>query len=198
MSLKENIDMIKDELSQEEKLFASAVQTERFVKKYKSPLIGAIIAIVLVVAANALYQNKIEGEAARSNAAYLTLQKSPNDEAAIAELKENNMPLYEAWSLQQAMEKEDTEALEGLKKSSSSVISDIASYQLATMKKESAALNEYALHQNAIFKDLAIFNEAVLLIQQGKSEQAKERLKQINENSSLYKMVTMLQHYGVK
>lgn len=198
MSLKENIDMIKDELSQEEKFFASAVQTERFVKKYKTPLIGAIVAAVVVVSANALYQVKVDGEVERSNAAYTTLQKTPADEAAIAQLKEDNPPLFEAWSLQQAMEKQDMEALKKLTTSSSPVISDVATYQLATMEKDAAALNAYALNQNAVFKDLAIFNEAVLLIEQGKADEAKARLKLIDEKSSLYKMVTMLQHYGVK
>ena len=35
VSLKENIEMVKNELNSEEQFFEKAVQTERFVKKYK-------------------------------------------------------------------------------------------------------------------------------------------------------------------
>jgi hypothetical protein len=198
VSLKENVDMIKDELSQEEKLFASAVKTERFVKKYKSPLIGAIVAIVVVVSANTLYQAKVDGEIERSNEAYAALLKTPSDEKMMSQLEENNKALYEAWLLQQAMQTGNADSLKSLEKSSSQVITDLATYQLAAMNKDKEALNAYALNQNAILKDLAIFNEAVLLMQEGKNEQAHERLKLIDEKSALYKMVTMLRHYGVK
>ncbi|MDF1881362.1 hypothetical protein JHD50_08620 [Sulfurimonas sp. MAG313] len=92
----------------------------------------------------------------------------------------------------------DETKLARLVNSSSSVVSDLARYELATLKKDKAALNTYSLSQDAVLKDLAILNEAVLLIQEGKTEEAQARLKLIDEKSNLHKMVVMLQHYGVK
>ncbi len=198
MSLKENIEMVKDELNQEEKFFESAVKTERFVKKYKMPLLSVIIAFAVIVISNALYQSYAAEKISRSNEAYLTLLSTPDDAQASQILKENNQALYDAWQLQTALKNQDEKVLEGLKKSSSALVADLAAYELATIKKEKAALNAYALNQDAVMKELALLNEAVLLMQEGKNDEAKARLALIDERSSLHKMVTLLRHYGVK
>ncbi len=198
MSLKENIKIVKEELSQEEKLFESAVKTERFVKKYKMPLISAVVAIFVVIVGNSIYQTNLENSIESSNEAYLKLLNTPDDKDAIQVLKENNAQLYDAWQLGLALEKHDEGLLESLKSSSSDVVSDLAAYELAALKKDKRALNDYALNQNAILKDLALLNEAVLLMQEGKTDEAKARLNLIDEGSSLKKMVMLLQHYGVK
>lgn len=198
MSLKENIDMVREELSQEEKLFAGAVKTERFVKKYKMPLIGLLVAIVLVIIANSLYQISVSKAVESSNEAYVTLLNDPKDSAAQAVLKENNRALFDAWQFKQAVENQDEALLLGLSNSPSDVIADLARYEAATLKKDKNDLNTYTLKQQAILKDLAILNEAVLLMKEEKIEEAKARLKLIDEKSPLKKMAMLLQHYGVK
>ncbi len=198
MSLKENIDMVKEEFSQEEKFFASAVQTERFVKKYKLQLISVLVAIVVVVIANALYQASVEQSIERSNKAYLTLLSNSDDAEAAEVLKENNPALYDAWQFKVAREKADQAGLKALTASSSDVIADLASYELAALNKDKTALNNYSLEQGAIMKDLAILNEAVLLMQEQKIEEAKKRLSLIDEASPLKKLAMLLQHYGIK
>ncbi len=198
MSLKENIDMVKDELSQEEKLFAGAVQTERFVKKYKLQLISALVAIVVILVSNSIYQASVAQAIESSNEAYLTLLSNSEDVKAAEVLKENNPALYDAWQFKQALEKGDEAVLKSLRSSQSSVVADLASYELAALKKDKTALNEYALNQDAVLKDLAILNEAVLLMQEGKTQEAKTRLGLIDESSSLKKLAMLLQHYGIK
>jgi hypothetical protein len=198
LSLKENIDMVKDELSQEEKLFAGAVQTERFVKKYKLQLISALVAIVLILVSNSIYQASLEQAIESSNEAYLTLLSNSEDEQAAKVLQENNPALYDAWMFKVAVEKNDEATLDTLSSSKSSVVADLASYELAALKKDKTALNEYSLNQDAILKDLAILNEAVLLMQEGKTQEAKRRLALIDESSSLNKLAMLLQHYGTK
>lgn len=198
MSLKENIDMVKEELNQEEKFFESAVKTERFVKKYKMPLISTIAAIIVVLVGNGIYQANLSSSITASNEAYLTLQTNPEDEAAVQALKENNTALYDGWKLQTALKTHDEAALEALKSSSSKVVADLATYELAALKKDKAALNEYALNQDAVLKELALLNEAILLMKEGKTDEAKARLSMIGDKSSLEKMVKLLQHYGVK
>ena len=190
--------MVKEELNQEDKLFETAVKTERFVKKYKMPLISFLVAVVAVLIGNSLYQLNLSQTISKSNAAYLTLLSSPSDTEASKVLKETNPELYDAWQLKVALEGADEVKLEALKSSSSSVVADLASYELAALKKDKAALNEYALNQDAILKDMAILNEAVLLMKEGKTAEAKERLSLIDEDSSFKKMVALLQHYGVQ
>lgn len=190
--------MVKEELNQEEKFFESAVRTERFVKKYKMPLISTVVAVIILLVGNSVYNINLSNKISKSNAAYLTLVNSPDDIEASKVLAENNPELYEAWQLKMALETADEKKLESLKASSSDVVADLASYEVAALKKDKAALNEYALNQDAILKDMAILNEAVLLMKEGKTAEAKERLKLIDEDSSFKKMVTLLQHYGVK
>lgn len=198
MSLKENIDMVKEELSQEEKFFASAVKTERFVKKYKTPLLSVFIAIFIVIVANSLYQaNKTEAIES-SNEAYMKLLANADDSEAKKILKENNEALYDAWQLKLALEQKSEVSLAGLTSSKSEVIADLARYELAALKKDKAALSEYAFNQEAIYQDLAIMDEAVLLMQEGKTKEAKARLSLIGDKSALKKLSMLLQHYGVQ
>lgn len=198
MSLKENIDMVKEELNQEEKLFESAVRTERFVKKYKMPLLSVVATIIVVLVANSVYQMNKAASISKSNEAYMTLLAQPEDSVANNVLQENNPALYDAWKFQRALKANDEAALESLKASSSSVISDLASYELAALKKDKTALNEYALQQGSVLKDLAILDEAVLLMQENKTAEAKARLALIDEGSPLKKLAMLLQHYGVQ
>ncbi len=198
MSLKENIDMVKEELSQEEKFFAGAVQTERFIKKYKVQLISTLGAVVFVLIVNTIYQASVQHAVESSNQAYLTLLANSEDAKAAEVLKENNPALYDAWQFKIAREKADEDGLKQLASSSSDVIADLASYELAALKKDKSALNEYALKQNAILKDMAILNEAVLLLQEKKIDEAKKRLSLIEDTSSLKKLAMLLQHYGIK
>ena len=198
MSLKENIDMVKEELNQEEKFFASAVKTERFVKKYKTPLISILVAIFIVIVANSVYEaNKAEAIVS-SNEAYMTLLANADDTQASTILKENNAALYDAWQLKLALEQKNEALLTSLTSSKSEVIADLASYELAALKKDRTALSEYALNQEAIYQDLAIMDEAVLLMQEGKTKEAKARLSLIGDKSALKKLSMLLQHYGVQ
>ena len=161
-------------------------------------MISILVAVIVVLVGNSIYQINLSQTISKSNAAYLTLLSAPGDTEASKVLQETNPELYDAWQLKIALEAADIEKLTSLKKSSSSVIADLASYEVAALNKDKAALNEYALNQDAILKDMAILDEAVLLMKEGKTVEAKERLKLIDEDSSFQKMVSLLQHYGVK
>ncbi len=198
MSLKENIDMVREELNQEEKMFENAVRTERFVKKYKTPLLSAIVAIIVVLVGNSIYQANLESKMINSNAAYMTLLSTPTDTNAMKVLKENNAPLYDAWKLQVAIADSDEKTLQELSGSKNQTISDLATYEVAALKKDVQALNAYAQSKEAMLKDMALLDEAVLLMQAGKTEEAHQRLNLIDEKSSVKKTAMILQHYGVK
>ncbi len=198
LSLKENIDMVREELNQEEKMFENAVRTERFVKKYKTPLLSAIVAIIVVLVGNSIYQANLESKMLNSNAAYMTLLGTPTDTNAMKILKDNNAALYDAWKLQVAIADSDEKTLQELSGSQNKIVSDIATYEVAALKKDVQALNAYAQKKDAILKDMALLDEAVLLMKAGKTEEAHKRLNLIDEKSSVKKTAMILQHYGVK
>jgi len=198
LSLKENLHMVKDELNTEEKFFEKAVMTERFVKKYKKLLIGTVAVIVVVVAANIVYgiseQNRIES----ANATLTELQTNPKNEAALASLESLSPALHDAWIYSQAIANNNVAALEKLKSSKALIINDVATYEAAQSKNDLASLESYTEKQNAIYKDLAYVMSAAVLMQDGKIDEAHNKLSMIGTHSPLAKVATTLMHYGVK
>ena len=190
--------MVKDELNTEEKFFEKAVMTERFVKKYKKLLIGTVAVIVVVVAANIVYgiseQNRIES----ANATLTELQTNPKNEAALASLESLSPALHDAWIYSQAIANNNVAALEKLKSSKALIINDVATYEAAQSKNDLASLESYTEKQNAIYKDLAYVMSAAVLMQDGKIDEAHNKLSMIGTHSPLAKVATTLMHYGVK
>ena len=78
------------------------------------------------------------------------------------------------------------------------MIADLATYGVASATKDVTALNSYAMKENAIYKDLAIVQEAVMLMQSQKVDKAHEKLSQISVQSPLSQVANALMHYGVK
>ncbi|MEA2112174.1 MAG: hypothetical protein U9P71_09020 [Campylobacterota bacterium] len=197
MSLKENIDMVKDELNSEEKFFENAVKAERVWKKYKTVIIGGVIAVVAVVAISAINDANVEAAAQDSNAAYATLLKGP-DSAAEKELAALNPSLFNALKFSNAVTSGDVESLQALSVSDDDVISDLATYELAVINADEKALASYTSKQNAIYKDLAILENSLLLMKSDQNQKAQQKLSLISEDSPLYKVAKSLMHYGVK
>ena len=197
VSLKENIEMVKNELNSEEQFFEKAVQTERFVKKYKKPLIGLITAAILAIGTGSAYdiytQNKID----QSNAAFNVLMADPDDQAAQEQLKTLNPKLYDVWSLSKALKSKDQETLRTLQSSKALAVADLAAYELSAIEEDAEGLESYAQKSGALLKDLALIEAAVLLMEKGDVKSAKEKLSMIDINSPLYESAQSLAHYGV-
>ncbi len=198
MSLKENISMVKEELSTEEQFFEQAVKTERFVKKYKKPLIGLVVAIGLGVVGTVGYDAYVASKKDAANAAFMTLQIHPDDGKAQQTLKANAPLLFDAWRMSVAIKNGDVKTLQTLASSKAPQVADISTYEAAALQKNEKALDGYAYKQDAIYKDMALIDEAVLLLQAKKSEQAHQRLKMIGSESPVYPLAMALMHYGVK
>lgn len=190
--------MVKEELNSEEKLFESAVKAERFVKRYKTPLIAGVAAIAVFLGGYAAYSVSVENRIASSNAAFAALQNDPADAAALETLKELNPQLHDVWRLTQAMQNSDTAELEALAASGVDVVADLAAYRSAVLKNDAAAIGSYAANNDAIYKDLALIEAAVLLMRSGKSDAARVKLNNVAVDSPVYKVARLLMHYGVK
>ncbi|MEE8588587.1 MAG: hypothetical protein V3S80_04490 [Sulfurimonadaceae bacterium] len=198
MSLKENIEMVKNELNSEEKFFEKAVQTERFVKKYKKPLIGVITAAILAIAAGSAYNITTQNKIDQSNAALNVLMADANNQVAQEQLKTLNPKLFDVWSLSQALKSKDLEALRGLQNSKALVVADLAEYELSAIQEDEAGLQAYAQKSSALLKDLAAIEAAVLLMDKGDKAAAQAKLSMIDINSPVYQLAQSLAHYGVK
>jgi len=198
LSIKNDIDMVKEELNSEEKFFEKAVVTEKFVKKYKKPMIGVLVAIVLVVGANIAYDMKEKSRIASANEVLEKLHSNPADKASLDELKSLSPKLHDALILSQAIADNDIDKLKSLKDSKTSLVQDVASYELAQISKNLSSLESYSSKEGVIYKDLALVQSAVMLMNKGEVEKAHEKLAYISTNSNLSKIATALLHYGVK
>jgi hypothetical protein len=198
LSLKENIEMVKDELNSEEKFFEKAVMTEKFVKKYKKAIIGSIIAIVVIVAADIAYtvneQNRVES----ANETLALLEKNPNDSVALARLETLSPALHDVWVYSQAIVNQNASKLKELHTTKALVINDTSVYETAQLSADKKALDTYAQKDDVIYKDLAYVMEAVLLLEDKKIEEAHAKLSLVALNSPLADVATALMHYGVK
>ncbi len=198
MSLKNDIEMVKEELNSEEKFFEKAVITEKFVKKYKNVMIGSFVAVVLLVGGNVAYDINKAGQISAANETLTQLQTNPSDSAALARLSNLSPALSDVWTYSQAITNKDVATLESLENSKTMIVSDLVAYELAQDSKDVAKLDSYATKQNSIYKDLAQVQSAVILLNEGEMDLAHSKLSTINDNSSLSKIAKALLHYGVK
>jgi len=198
LSLKENMEAIKEELSSEEKFFESAVRTERFVKRYQKPLIAAVAVSLLAVVGAIGYQAYTNAKIESSNTAFNLLMVNPTDTKAEQTLKNDNPELYDLWKLSRGIAQNDVTLLEGLKSSETFGVSDIASYEAAAIKGDIQSLEEYTKKQGALYKDLALLELAISAIEKGDVKTAHQKLALISEESPLYQVAGALSHYGVK
>ncbi len=197
MSIKEQVEFAKEELTQDEKLLAGLIKAERFYKKNKL----ALIALAVIVFAGGIgyaameYINNRKLEAA--NVALLKLDKNPDDSSAMKQLEENDPKLAALFMLKKASETGDIKRLESLSRSKDALVADLASYHLGVWQADAEKIKKYRMKSGALLKEFALFDEAYLLMKNGKESEARERLSLISEDSPLSAVAEMLAHYGI-
>jgi len=191
MSLKENVDYVKDELNSEEKFLESFVRVERFYKKYKVIIILALIVIAGIVIG--LYatkkiqaSNKLD-----ANIAFNQLMENPNNDEAKNTLKEKSQQLYELALYAQSLNKDQISETE-LK-----YFKELVAYQKALEAQSIKELNDVSMEKDFLLKEFAIFNKALIQTQEGKYEDAKATLKLIPSTSQVNDLATALKHHLV-
>lgn len=199
MSLKTDIEMVKEELTSEEKFFEKAVVTERFVKKYKNVMIGSVVAVVLFVAGDIAYNVNKQNTIDSANATLAELQKSatPNP-ATVARLSSLSPALSDVWNYSQALAHKNIVEMEKLTKSKTILVGDLATYNVAQNSNSVVKLDAYSAKEDAIYADLARMQSAVILMNEKKLDEAHKVLSMINLNSPLSQAASALMHYGVK
>jgi len=190
--------MVKEELTSEEKFFEKSVITERFIKKYKNIIVGAVVVVIVIIGANIAYNANESSRITAANDVFNELQMNPSNVGDLARLKALSPALHDAFLYSKAIADKNIDTLKKLKSSKSLLIGDLATYESAQNMKDASMLSSYTLKQDAIYKDLARVQNAIILMNDGKTDKAHELLKLISDTSSLNKVVQALLHYGVK
>ena len=191
MSLKENVNYVKDGLSSEEKFLEGFVKTERFYKKNKLLIIAAIVIVVGgligLYATNYIQgQNKLE-----ANIAFNKVLENPKDAQAMGVLKDKNEQLFQVAQYLNAV-KDGKIADVQIK-----YLEDLTKYQKALASKNTNDLNTVSMQNDFLLKEFAIFNKALIQANNGKFEDAKATLKLIPTDSKVNDLVNVLKHYLV-
>ena len=189
MSMKENVDFVKEELNSEEKFLEGSVKVERFFKKFKALIIGIVaILIVAFIAFNVKNYND-EKNTIAANIAFDKVIADPSDKEALNTLKESNKKLYEvALYLQAKKEGEYPET-------NITYLKELTQYQKALSSSDVSALNTLSMQNDFLLKEFAIFNKALILVNEGKYEEAKVALNLIQKSSIPSELSSLLQHH---
>lgn len=192
MGIKENIKAVRDELTTEEQFLEGMIKTERFFKAKKRYIVGALILAVIGTAGYGINSMMEQNRLKSSNDALVVLLKDPQNVNALETLKQKNEKLYEIFVLQQAIEKTDNDALSKLSKSKTSLVSDIAGYQLAQTE-------ETAVVKSELMSGLAALQVGYALLKENKIDEAKLQFATIEPTSALKQIAQNLEHYqGLK
>ncbi len=186
MSVKENLNFIKEEISTEEKFFEGFFKLEKVWEKYKLVIIGGgVLAVASFIGINVNEyldtQNKI-----KANTAFNILLENPKDSSAMAILKDTNPKLL-------------TIATHLASKQNTAVniqfIDKISTFNMAMDKNDLEKLNKTILDSKFLLKEYAIFQKALAQTLNQKYTDAKETLKLIPTSSPVVKLSSKLNHY---
>jgi len=190
MNIKNNMDYIKNELSNEEKIFENFVKIEQFLKKYKKTLLVLIIVLILG-SLGVFITNKINKASLYEANIALNDFLEKNDQNALETLKKKNTQLYELALY--------LEAKKDLKEANISIpyLKELLNFQLAVANSNQELLDNVSKNSNFLLKDYAIFNRALLLTNEQKYSEAKTLLQEITKESKAYDLALLLKHYLV-
>ncbi|MDX4038800.1 hypothetical protein [Aliarcobacter skirrowii] len=187
MSIKDDVNYLKNELNNEEKLLENFVKLERFFKKYKK-IIYVLILLAIITPIAIFTKNKIdESNLYKANIA-LNNYLEQGDESSLQYLKNKNQSLYEV-ALFLTAKKELSEI-----NISSKYLKELLEYQIAAKEMNFDKLDALRKNDDFLIKDYAILHEAIILVNQEEYEKAKAILEEINQDSKVYELAILLKH----
>ena len=190
MSLKDNVNAIKEELNAEEQFLESVIKAEGFWKKYKTFIVAIAVIALVAVLAKAVMGYMHEQNILASNEAYATLSKNANDTQALETLKSKNPKMYEMYLFERGTKSTDVASLKALQgEIKDPILASLLSYQIASLEKNISSMSV------DVAKEYALLQEAYLLLQNDKIKDAQAKLSQIAADSSLRAVVDNLKHY---
>lgn len=190
MSLKENVNAIKEELSTEEQFLESVIKAEGFWKKYKKIIIAVAVLVVVGLLSKVVMDYMQERNLEASNKAYNLLLNDSNDAAALATLKSTSPKLYEMYIFKNSMATSDVSVLEKSQTDiKDPVLKNLITYQIASLNKKVSAVDA------GVAQEFALVQEGYQLLKENKIKEAQAKFAQISADSSLRSLVSNLTHY---
>ncbi|MDN5113676.1 tetratricopeptide repeat protein [Aliarcobacter butzleri] len=188
MSLKEDVGYIKNELSSEEKFIENFVKGERFFKKYKTLIIAVVVILIIGLIGFTIKKSMDNSNKYDANIALSQFLEN-GDEKALETLKNKNEKLYEVALFLQAKKDNKIPSIE------LPLLKELVKFQTATASNNIEELNSLSMQNDFLLKEFALFNKALILVNEGKYEEAKKELSQISQTSKAYELATLLNHY---
>lgn len=183
MAIKDDVKAIKEQIGAEEQFLESVIKGERFFKKYKFPIIGAVILLVVFGVGYSITDYLKTKRLNETNEAYMLLLQNPTDTNALKTLKDGNPKLYEAFLFQKASKANDIKELKNIVNTSSDpIIKSIAIYELNDGTSD-------------VLKDVQILLQGYSLLKENKIKEAHGKFAQISITSPLQEIVKKLNHY---
>ena len=189
MSIKENVDYVKTELSSEEKFLENFVKSERIFKKYKTLIFGFIAVLIIGTIVYFIKNAMDETNKFEANIAFNKVLINNNDSLAFEILKEKNQQLYDIAKYIQA--KNEGKILD----INVPLLKELSKYQAAIESKSISQLDNLSMQNDFLLKEFALFNKALFLTNEGKIAEAKTTLALIPETSRAYELAKLLNHY---
>ncbi len=189
MSIKENVDYVKTELSSEEKFLENFVKSERIFKKYKTLIFGFIAVLIIGTIVYFIKNAMDETNKFEANIAFNKVLINSNDSQAFEILKEKNQQLYDIAKYIQA--KNEGKILD----INVPLLKELSKYQAAIESKSISQLDNLSMQNDFLLKEFALFNKALFLTNEGKIAEAKTTLALIPETSRAYELAKLLNHY---
>jgi len=187
MSLKQNMNYIKEEISSEEKFFESFFKLEKFYRKYKLIIILSVVGVLTYFIATSTLSYLKEQKNIKANTAYNKVLLNPSDTKSMDELKQSNAQLFEIAKYKN--EKDNTA------KNDIIYLKQIALYNQAIKDNNIKALDELIIDTNFVLRDYAIFNKALILSSNKEYTKAKASLELISDASGVKQLSDMLKHF---
>ncbi len=187
MSIKDELNYVKEELSSDEKLLENAFKLERVYKKHKIKIWAVVAIIILGFGGNAVIGAYQEHKLMKANDALITLMNSPDNKSALNELKDYNPKLYNLYLYSSSVDKKDIKTLQSLSKNEDPILSDLSAYHSKVLESKAGDSKYYS--------DLSALEKAYIALKSGKKSEAKAILAMISENSPVAGVAKYLKHY---
>ena len=190
MSLKQNVDYIKEEINNDEKMLESLIRFEGWFKRYKIPLV--IVTAFLVLLGVGYSVNRYYQEQQKEKNSSLYQKALLGDEVAIASLKDSKSLLYDLYLYQKALKEENAAMLKELESSKDPMIARLSKQQNISLKEDLKELNSQDSNE------LGYLEAAFLEIKKGNTKEAKAILAKIPNDSAIREIANSLEHLTIK
>ena len=189
MSLKENVDFIKDEITTEEKFVEGFFKLEKFWKKYKVVTIATISVVIILVTGISINNYLTKQNNINANIAFNELLDNPENKDAQEQLKNINPTLFSIANYINSSKNNKTVVTDV------EYLKQISQFNVALNKNDIDAINTISLDPKFLLKEYALFQKALMQTLNKDYKSAKTTLTLIPSNSSVAQLSNQLSHY---